>query len=184
MLSQTQAGAPVDLLLLADEHMASELDPTRILRECTIASNQLVVIQPTKQESQSWDDLKPSTTTLVVANPVTAPLGVYTEQALQQRSIGARRIVVKDATAVLSAVALGHGDFGVVYRTDLTRSQQVKLAFELPKTSHDPIRYQMVLLRPGNPSAGLLYDYLVSDRGRKRLLDGGFTLAKPDRSVE
>lgn len=171
LATQYLAGAPADILLLADVDVISRTGHQQELESAIIASNELVLIEGKNRVGLSR---KPTESILALADPLTAPLGKYSLEALETERIQATRILLKDATAVLSAVASGHADLGVVYTTDAKNNPSVKIIKTFQPESYSPIFYQALLVEPQNPAARTLFEALQSDRGEKILGAAGF----------
>jgi molybdate transport system substrate-binding protein len=175
-------GGQVDLLFLADDTEARQrlLPKGYTLR--SLASNELVVIAPkgTQPGKPGFEQTVLNATELAVADPKTAPLGSYTEQALRELSLKAKLVPLQDAQAVLSTVALGHAAMGIVYRSDALAEPAVSVICTVPSKRHKPVRYVAVL--PPTPTAGAqqLVDSLVGGQGREVMARHGFLPALPD----
>ncbi len=184
---QVSLGAQVDLLLLADDKLARKLLVPKGFELQELVTNRLVLIAPAESqltlaasppaEPLDWRKIlrQNGKRALAVADPATAPLGNYTREAL--RSVGGtpETIPLQDASAVLSAVALGHASLGIVYRTDaIAEPRRVKILANIPSEIHGKIGYIAVL--PGDPSAAALtlLDSLQTGKGRDILTSRGF----------
>jgi molybdate transport system substrate-binding protein len=172
LVSQYLGGAQADLLILADATLLDALGSERRFESKVFAGNRLV-LACAKERAIHIDALELESTTLAVANPQTAPLGRYSEQALQEVDWKARRVYLKDATAVLVTLSLGHADAAVVYASDLGKRPEL-LAIPFDLTHHDPIRYLAVLPEPASPAAAQLYEKLTSEAGQNALGSAGF----------
>ncbi len=176
LVRQVQMGAHADLLLLADAELAqSELQP-KGYRLLPLASNELVLVAPTSSSTApgEFHALLAAAKELAVADPKTAPLGGYTEEALQGLSLKARLLPLQDAQAVLSSVALGHAALGVVYRSDARNEKGVKIVAAIPPDRHRPVLYVAALPKENRPEASRLVDSLVKGKGRELLDQRGF----------
>ncbi len=172
LVSQYLSGARADLLILADADLVDALGSERKFMSKVFAGNRLVLACADERAINSTT-LELESTTLALADPQTAPLGRYSEQALKQVEWKARRIYLKDATAVIAALSLGHADAAVVYASDLKgRPDLVTIPFDL--TEHDPIRYLAILPEPAAPAAAQLYERLTSEAGQQALISAGF----------
>lgn len=178
LVRQVQMGAQADLLLLADAELArTELEP-KGYRLLPLASNQLVLVSPASRSNPTPDEdfqaVLRAATELAIADPKTAPLGGYTEEALKGLSLQARRLPLQDAQAVLSAVALGHAGLGVVYRSDALSEKGVTIVAAIPSERHRPVVYVAALPKDNRPEAQLLVDSLIRGKGRALLDKRGF----------
>lgn len=179
LVRQTLAGAQCDLLILAERKMAQdELAPKGYTIE-GFASNSLVVIAPASATvykplpfPQILSDHKNAR--LAVADPETAPLGAYTASALSSLKPQPSFIPLNNASAVLSTVALGHTELGIVYATDARQQESVKVVSKIPMELYPTIAYVIAL--PPSPTTGArkLMDSLQHGLGRELLNKNGF----------
>jgi molybdate transport system substrate-binding protein len=173
LVSQFQGGARADLLLLADADLVKLLGEDQKFRTTVLASNRLVLARP-RGQSQGAEALADPQTVLALADPKVAPLGRYSQQALSSTDIAARKVFLKDASAVLAALRLGHAELGVVYASDLKRWSELEEVAPIDASRHDPIRYAAALLEPAHPEALKLYQEMTSQSGRQALERAGF----------
>ncbi|HIB65675.1 MAG TPA: molybdate ABC transporter substrate-binding protein [Phycisphaerales bacterium] len=168
LINQMKAGAEADILVLADAELSEQLDPDLIQDRKNFAGNRLVLVQP-KNFSKTSNEPR-----LALADPQTAPLGRYSQQALKSRPVPGQRQFLKDATAVLASVALAHSELGIIYQSDAQKDDRVKILKQLPTESHSPILYQAVLMKTEKPGAERIYALLTSPRAEKALTRMGF----------
>ena len=172
LVSQYLGGAQADLLILADAALIETLGSERKFESKVFAGNRLV-LACAKERAIDLEALQLESTTLALASPETAPLGRYSEQALEEVKWKARRVYLKDATAVVVTLSLGHADAAVVYASDLrSRPELIAIPFDLSR--HDPVRYRAVLPEPASPPAVELYERLTSEAGQNVLATAGF----------
>lgn len=172
LLVQKNAGAPVGLLLLADSELVSELEQEEGYQSKAFASNSLVLVESGSR--QGVDERALESKQIIVADPRTSPLGRYTEQAMESKALAGRCIFVRDATAVLANLALGYGDLGVVYGSDVRPGSELRVVKEIPPDSHKEIVYEAVLFDTASPVARRLYTELTSPSGQAKLKRAGF----------
>jgi molybdate transport system substrate-binding protein len=185
LVRQAELGAKTDLLLLADDKLAREALLPRGYSVQPIAGNQLVVIAASHAGGRV-DDFRQAlagSSPLAVADPLTAPLGSYTLEALQGLSLTRTLLPLQDAQAVLSAVSLGHAPSGIVYRSDAASDPRVTLVATLPSNRHRPIVYVAALPPQASPSARRLVDSLRAGQGRDLLSQHGFLPAPEHEEV-
>lgn len=179
LVRQTLAGAQCDLLILAEKKMAQdELAPQGYTIE-GFASNSLVVIAPasaTVYKPLPFPQILSvhQNVRLAVADPETAPLGAYTASALSSLKPQPSFIPLNNASAVLSTVALGHAELGIVYATDARQQESVQVVSTIPIELYPTVTYAIAL--PANPTAGAkkLMDSLQHGLGQKILSKNGF----------
>jgi molybdate transport system substrate-binding protein len=176
LVRQAELGAPTDLLLLADEGEARQKLLPRGYTLRLLASNRLVLVAPRafpQSPRFGFEEAVAQAGELAVADPATAPLGSYTEQALEGLA-AVKKVPLRDARAVLSAVALGHARAGIVYASDALGEPAVRVISEVPVQRHQPVRYVAVLPPRPDPSARKLVDSLLRGQGRQVLVSHGF----------
>ncbi len=183
LVQQILRGAPVHLFISASAAEIDRLQAAGLLVDgsrAAIASNRLVVTVPHGRRSPSSmaDLASGSWARIAVANPRTAPLGRYTEQALRGggvlEQVEDRLVFAQDARQALQYVARGEVDAGIVYASD-TPVAAVDVALTLPDDTHDPIRYEAALLGVGggHDRAAALLSFLESEPGRSSLARHG-----------
>lgn len=172
LLESFLAGAPADILLLADGDLLERLEG-REMETAIFASNHLVLVRPSGAETEvsALDDPK---TVIAVADPSTAPLGVYTQQALPETASRAERVLLKDASAVRAAVRLAHTDLGVIYRSDLLQSDDLEAVHHFDPHSHERVEYWVVMPLPATPETESFFLALTSQTGQQALESAGF----------
>lgn len=177
LVQQVQNGSDAELLLLADSRLLPEVPSQRVAEHKTFASNSLeLVASPAAPETTAQKLLEAPETTLAVADPVTAPLGEYSRQALEHLSHRAHLVTLKDASAVLAAVESGHADLGLIYHSDSLRGRGLKTLLAVPPSWHDSINYEAVLLTPAGAQARKLYQYWSSEKGKALVLSQGLLI--------
>lgn len=91
------------------------------------------------------------------------------ERAKIDANIKSRELNVKD---VLSKVLLGEVDFGVVYRSDITKGNEDKLEeIELAAFSKCDVEYPIAILKDSEerPEVNKFYNFLISDEAKEVL---------------
>ncbi len=154
---QIRVGARGDVFLSADESTMNDLERSGDIvpdsrRE--ILTNQLAVVVPqtsTVKLHEPPDLARPEVRRLALAEPATVPAGRYARAWLEREGLWdsvALRVVAADSVrSALARVAAGHADAGIVYRSDLTVSTAVRLAWIVPLERGPAIRYPAAVLR-------------------------------------
>lgn len=185
LAQQILRGAPTDVFLSASPLEIERLANAKLVdRTCPLGGNSLVVVVAVG--GQRLDALQhlldPRFARIGVANPRTAPLGRYTQQALEAASVLAdlkdRRIPAEHARQVVDYVARGEVDAAVIYATDADRfADRVSIALEIDPDLHRPIMYQAALLEDASPGpwGQRLFEFLCSEAGRARFVESGLT---------
>ncbi len=183
LAQQIRQGAPVDVLI-----SAGPMDDLKeFLRADTlrpVAQNRLVLIIPTgKPWIKKLQDLS-QVQRLAIGNPQTVPVGVYARQALLKVGIwdqlqNDQKLVLADNTRqVLSYVAGGNVDAGIVYVTDARTSNQVMITLAIPTVMSGAIIYPAGVIKdsPRPELARRFLDLLSGATGQKILQKQGFLL--------
>lgn len=190
LAKQIEAGVPADLFFSADAGWMDTLAQGQHLDAATrvdLLGNRLVAVVP--QDSplalHSPADLSlPALTRLALAGEA-VPAGRYARAALVHagvyEAVQARVIPGDNVRAVLSWVAAGEADAGVVYATDARVEPRVKLAFVFPADSHPPIVYPAAVLRgSGDPAqARAFLEFCQSPSGQAVFERAGFEVRAP-----
>ena len=97
-----------------------------------------------------------------------------------QHAILAKANLGGNARAVLSWVASGDVDCGIVYATDAASSVGVKVTAQAPEGSHAPVIYPAAVIESTKnaEAAQAFLDYLSSDTARDLFIAAGFTMAE------
>jgi len=149
MARQIASGAPADVVVLAHPdwmEWLAERTPLRA-RSASIAGNQLVLIGPAGASLLSPQDIaaRLGTGKLVMGQRDAVPAGTYARQWLQSAGLWETLLPsiaeTDNVRAALALVAQGAAPLGVVYASDARAETQVKVVYEIPPTSHDPITY-------------------------------------------
>lgn len=168
--TQIEQGADCDLFISAGQKQMNELDITadpavnkeglNFVREGTrfnIVSNRVVLIVPKGQNKRGIADFRDVTTdkvALVALGNSDVPVGQYSEEIY--RNLGLwdqlkemnRITYCSNVKEVLSQVAAGAVDCGIVYGTDAaSAADKVDVVAQAPKGSHRPIVYPAGVMR-------------------------------------
>ncbi len=140
---QIQQGALADVFITAAPEW---LESMRILDRFDWLSNRLVIVVPLNDKSSfRLRNMK----SLALANEQ-VPAGKYARAAFAHLHvpIPERTIYGSSVRDVLSIVAKGGAEAGVVYATDAATAPELGVAFTFPEESHPRIVYSVGLLRP------------------------------------
>ena len=156
LVSQIEAGAPVDLLVTADESTMGRLEKAALVLAGTrrpLLGNRLAVIVPTGSKIQltkAAELANPGVKRLALADPEAVPAGKYAKAWLESLGVWAsveKRVVpTLNVRAALAAVAAGEADAGVVYLTDVGATATVRIAFTVPAGEAPPIVYPVAVI--------------------------------------
>ncbi len=186
LVQQIEQGAPSDLFLSASSKDMNTLDEGALLVEETrinFATNELVLIT-NKDESftvDSFEDIDPSTIAhFAIGEPESVPVGRYTKEVLENigswESLQDKMVLGSDVRQVLTHVAMGNADLGVVYSSDAKISDKVKVLATASAEWHGPIVYPgAVVSETKHPEeAKAFLAYLTGDEGKEILKKYGF----------
>jgi molybdate transport system substrate-binding protein len=159
---QIERGAPADVFASASPNEAQKLfQEGRCSRPVTFAINRLVLLIPNGNpgEVTSVYSLRAGGRRLSIGS-AGVPIGAYTRQLLRRLRLSSiltsnRVSQQTNVGQVVSQVALGSADAGLVYSTDgLSVKSRTKM-IALPKWAQPPVRYQLCAVRrAGADTAG------------------------------
>jgi molybdate transport system substrate-binding protein len=152
---QVAAGAPADLVVLADPIWMKWLsNQNRIQFEgsANVASNALVVIGPTGAAAMMPTHLiaRLDGFRLAMGHRDAVPAGSYGRAWLQSaglwEALKSRLAETDNVRAALALVARGDAPLGIVYATDAQAEPRVQVVYAVPSDSHDAIIYPAAAL--------------------------------------
>jgi molybdate transport system substrate-binding protein len=153
---QIEQGAPVDLFFPAAQKQMDALQTAGLILNDTrhnIVANDLVLIAPSDTNNiHTFQDLaKPVVKTVAIGEVATVPAGMYAQQTLEHLglwdAVQKKAVYAKDVRQVVTFVASGNADAGLVYRTDAQTSPKIRTIFTAPPNTHDPIVYPAAVLK-------------------------------------
>lgn len=155
MARQVAAGAPADLVILANMAWMDWLVDRTLIAGGPIADtpvyllqNQLALVATTSSEidpdpahlAQSLSGNR-----LAMGQRDAVPAGIYARQWLQATgqwdALRDQLAETDNVRAALALVARGDAPLGIVYRTDAAAEAQVRIIHLIPSSLHDPIVY-------------------------------------------
>ena len=166
---QVQAGAPADVVILADPEWMDRLGAAGRLtrRRRDLLRNDLVVIAP----AQSADRPDPFATLaeggrLAIGDPESVPAGAYARTWLQTSerwdAVKERLVFAADVRAVRAFVARGEAAVGIVYRSDAVGRTDIRIVLEPPGAEQPAIVYPAAEVISGGREAQAFLDYLAT----------------------
>ncbi len=186
--AQIEQGAGVDVFAADLVQMNPLVKAKLVLEPRVFAHNGLVAVASAKSGAvRSLGDLARPGVRLVVAGP-TVPVGRYTTQLLGR--LTASGLYGDDFTArfnanvlsqetnvraVLTKVALGEADAGIVYRTDIGTTEHV-VVLDIPDRLNVIATYPIAVLErsEAKPLAAAFVDFVAGEPGRTLLKRRGF----------
>lgn len=184
---QIRQGAPADVYAAASPKYTQLLYRDGfVLKPVAFATNRLIILVPQSNPAKidSVYDLRRDGVKLVIGDR-TVPIGTYTRQILDTLGITAdvmKNVVSQetDVKGIVTKVALGEADAGLVYRTDAKPVASHTRSIALPDWAQPPIRYEIAVVKasPNLVAARAFVKQIVSKRGRLLLAKSGFGLPK------
>jgi molybdate transport system substrate-binding protein len=180
LVSQIQQGATGDVLASADQPNMQKLIKAGLTAESPIvfARNNLEIVvgKGNPKHITSLADLARSELVVVLCTPV-VPCGHYAAQALQKAGVSVMPASQEaDVKAVLSKVALGEADAGIVYVTDVKAAGAGVEGVAIPPALNVVAEYPIVILKDSrNRALARAFVSYVLTEGRPVLARYGFT---------
>ena len=180
MLTQQLAeGAAADIFASADiAHMTQVnagglvASPPRVFAHNRL---EIAVARGNPKGIHTLADLARSGLVVVLADP-SVPAGKYAAQALRTAGVTVKPASLEQqVTGVLSKVALGEADAGIVYVSDITTSRQVD-GVAIPNDQNVIADYPIAVLNAGHNQAAAksFVDFVLSADGQSLLKAAGF----------
>ena len=189
--SQIEAGADVDIFFSAALKQMEALQEEGYIAEdasVDLLENKIVLIVPAGNESgyTSFEDIV-NADMIAIGDPESVPVGQYSKEAFENLGmwddVEAKTSFGTNVTEVLSWVAAGSADAGIVYLTDATTSDQfdqVKVIGYAPEGSVSKVIYPVGVVSASTKkdAAQKFVDYLETDDALSFFAEYGFTANK------
>lgn len=185
LVEQMKAGAPADVFASADERTMDQARDSQVLAPAApavFATNRLTIAIP-KGNPAGVTGLaslsNPQVAVAVCAPQV--PCGAATAQVFERAQVSVRAVTEEsNVTAVLTKVAAGQVDAGLVYVTDAMSSDAVE-AIDFPESGEVVNSYPIAVTHHAEEDgvaaqAQAFVDYVRGDAGRAVLSSTGFEL--------
>jgi molybdate transport system substrate-binding protein len=189
---QIEAGAPVGIYISANAKWMDYLEEKELISpgsRSTLLTNQLVVIAPADTPDTNEDFLTQASQwsarlgdlRLSLGDPAHVPAGMYAKEALQNLglwdTLEGKLAPGMDVRGALALVERGESPLGIVYKTDASLSQKIKVIETLPLDSHQPIAYPVAMVRDQeNAYVQELLGHLSSTESKKTWTHFGFVV--------
>jgi molybdate transport system substrate-binding protein len=180
LTAQIQQGALGDVFASADQPNMQKLIQAGLTAESPMvfARNELEIVvgKGNPKHITSLADLAHSGLVVVLCAPA-VPCGHYAAQALQKAGVTVKPASQEaDVKSVLSKVALGEADAGIVYVTDLKAAADAVEGVAIPSVLNVVAEYPIVILKDSQSRAlaRAFVSYVLTD-GRQTLARYGFT---------
>jgi molybdate transport system substrate-binding protein len=187
---QIVEGAPADVFFSADEAKMDGLQVKGLILPETRKSrlsNQLVIVTAADGAPaiKSPADLAgPAVKRVALADPKSVPAGIYAKEYLEKlnlwTAVEPKVVPTENVRAALAAVESGNVEAGIVYKTDVTRTRRVKIAYEVPMGDGPAISYPLAIVKnsPQPEAATRFVKFLESDAAAKVFETNGFVVLK------
>lgn len=185
---QIEAGAPADVVILANDAWMDHLEDRALLAvgtRHTLLANRLVLIGNAGRQDEAMLATLPDIIgrdRLALALTEAVPAGIYARAALENLGLWTQlqpNVVETDnVRAAQMLVALGSARFGIVYATDVALEPRVRVLADIPTSLHPPIRYPSAVIAGADMVAHHFAGELMSLPARNIFSDAGFTLVE------
>lgn len=180
LVTQIRQGAPADVLATAD--IATMDDAGALVRDPRpFAANRLVIaVAPGDPLGiTGLDDLARKDVKVVLAAPE-VPAGKYAAEILDRAGVAVEPVSLElTVKGVVTKVALGEADAGIVYATDVTAAKGEIEGVHIPDEENVTAVYPVAAVAASGHAedAAAFVDFVLSATGRKILAEHGFLQA-------
>ena len=187
LATQIENGAPVDILISADERDADRLILKNIVKNGSrfILCRNTLVLAGFKNYKQgySYNELKSilnSSRKIGIGNPDYVAAGLYAKNLLLKEGLfdefSSKLVQGNSVVQVVSWLKARDVDFAFIYKTDVLLNQNIIIYREYSNIGNTEITYPALLTKKGelNPDAELFYNFLKSNNSRNILTNYGF----------
>lgn len=174
LVTQLLEGAPADVFASADEANMRKLEDAAV-DPALFASNTLVIAVPAGNPGgvETLDDLADVTTVLCAPE---VPCGAASATLLSNAGVTVDAASLEqNVTAVLTKVAAGEADAGLVYATDVIGRDDVEVI--VPDGADEVVNHYPIAAlseAPNSAAAEAFVAFVLSDEGQSILADFGF----------
>lgn len=183
--TQIEEGMEADVFMSAATKQMDALTEEGMIEEDSVTDlleNKIVLITSadSQLELSSFEDITKADT-IAIGDPASVPVGQYSEEALTNLGLWdqvlAKASLGTNVTEVLSWVAEGSAQAGIVYATDAATTDKVKVVAEAPEDSlAEPAIYPVgiVSASENKEAAEKFVEFLKSDEAIQIFEDYGF----------
>jgi molybdate transport system substrate-binding protein len=187
---QIEQGAPADIFISAAPKQMNDLEAKNLINKASrknLVENKLVLVVPENSAlglNKFEDITNAKVQKFSMGETATVPAGQYGQQVLQKlglwEGVKDKAVYAKDVRTVLTYVATGNVEAGIVYKTDAVSGAKVKIAATAPEGSHQPIVYPAAILSgTKQPKAAEEFlAYLAGPEGKVVFEKHGFSMSK------
>ena len=189
LAKQIENLAPADIFISANIEWMDYLDEKQLIDSSSridLLGNKIVLIAPADSTIQQIDmdehvDLAGllEDGRLAMGDPNHVPAGIYAKQVLEKlniwKSVENAIAPAKDVREALVLVERGETPLGVVYSTDASITNKVKIVGEFPIDSHPPIVYPVAIVSGRKtPEVESLFQFFKGTEARAIFEKHGF----------
>jgi len=185
---QIQEGADIDVFMSAAIKQMKELNEKGLISENSIVElleNKVVLITPKENDKgiKTFEDIVKSDK-IAIGDPASVPAGQYAKELFENLKlwevVSSKASLGTNVTEVLTWVAEGSADAGVVYSTDAASNNKVEVVAEAKEGTVAKVIYPIGIIKStkNNDSAKAFTDFLQSDEVIKVFETYGFTSNK------
>lgn len=186
LATQIEQGAPSDLFLSASQTDMDRLQQHQLIvtpSRTNFTRNELALItrKDNPMEAHSFEAIASLPFThLAIGEPESVPAGRYAMETLTHLliwdSVKDKLVFASDVRQVLTYVESGNADLGIVYKTDVNASENVKVIGVASPKWHKPISYPGAILSTTShqTTAQLFLDFVTGEKGQAILTKYGF----------
>ncbi len=182
---QIEQGADIDIFISASLTHMDKLKEDGYLIDNqydTLVTNELVLIAPYDSDRihSIMELANNSGIIFAMGEPDSVPAGAYAQEVLNYYGIDQqmpnKTILAKDVKEVLTWVALGEADAGLVYKTDATIEKHVKIVETADSNSHQSILYPIARLKTAKEKKETLEfeEFILSQEAQEIFETHGF----------
>ena len=183
---QISLGANPDVILSAGVAPIEFLDYKSLLTQhrYNVLTNELVVVvrSDIQDRIQTLEDLQMTDISrIAVADPDTAPAGIYTIQALDNlnlnQDLSSKIVTGENVRIALTYVERGNADVGIVYRTDAMLAEELSVLDIIPLDTYDQVLYVAAITKTASNTEEAMNfcEFLLTDKARAIFADYGFS---------
>jgi molybdate transport system substrate-binding protein len=178
LASQIEAGAPADVIALADEADAERVADS-VRGESVIFARNRLMIAVEAGNPRSIETLSDTTApgVLLVLCAAEVPCGAFARRAYRRAGVPVPDAgSAENVKAALTTVILGEADAAIVYATDVQAADGSVDGVRIPRRDNVVARYPIAALRESSRPqlARAFVDYVRSAAGRRTLERFGF----------
>ena len=183
LAAQLRAGAPLDIVLSADDRIVDDLVAEGLVSpraRLDFACNRLVVVATPELAGslRQASDLAAPAIRRIAMPASLVPAGRYARIWLPGLGLldhlAPKLVPTEHARATLAAVDLGHADAAIVYASDARLARAALLAFEVPDAQQPRIVYAAARSAGAGAAADAYLDHLRGEAAQRILAEHGF----------